>query len=561
MSFFKKRSKKEIEESLFFDYEEVKQKKVFYKTKKLKIDEHKPKKFFAHKLSDFYFKNNNFNVKKNSYSSKQVMIKTLSNLDKAGAKNALAYVINNSNDDFALCDDGTLKKVDELMKDWEQDFSNKKNAKEVWHLSFGIDERHSELNLEILKESVQEVMEKNFFEYKYALVIHSHQNRPHAHILINKNNKFNKKKLHLNKDEFKDFFTTLRNDFALALNSRGLEYHNHFKIENDLQKQITKLNKKDFSVDKNMNLELAKMCEAVDKKIKLRENKISKLADELKELYNLKNNELLMELARLKSLDDKHKKMYKLFRQIKETNLKIKDKQRQIKTLRKETSLLKNEFKKLDYQRDNFKSDEFDLSLKKKQALLDFLQKNLNHSKISLSTQRLINELELDVKFSSQNEDKNLSDDIKASLIVSSLLGKNNTSYDLIKSYKELENNLSNLRQSKVEYENYKEIETRLLQNEKIILDLMDKRFINLEQGFTKDIKLSGVKEFERLSTFLDKKNEYTIKNLYATLNKNNVDDTQESKSGGNKKEQDLSKKAVKKKSFVNDEFRGKGKF
>lgn len=561
MSFFKKRTKKEIEESLFFDYEEVKQRKVHYKKQKQKIEEQKPKKFFAHRLSDFYFSNNNFNVKKTSFSSKQVMIKTLSNLDKVGARNALEYVIKNSNDDFALCDDGSLKKVDELMNEWGQDFSNKKNAKEVWHLSFGIDEKHSELNLEILKESVQEVMEKNFFEYKYALVIHSHQNRPHAHILINKNNKFNKKKLHLKKDEFRDFFTTLRNDFALALNSRGLEYHNHFKIENDLQKQITKLQKKDFSFEKNMNLELAKMCESVDKKIKIKENKISKLADELKELYRLKNDELLMELARLKSLDDKHKKMYKLFRQIKEINLKIKDKQRQIKTLRKETSLLQSEYKKFDYQRDNFRSDEFELSLKKKQALLDFLQKNLNHSKISLATQKLINELELSIKLSENKDDKNLSDNIKASLIIASLLGKNNTSYDLIKTHKELNENLTNLRQSKVEKEHYKDIETRLLQNEKIILDLMSNRFVFLEQGFNKDIKLSQVKEFEKLSNFLQKDNEEDIKKLYSSL-KTNLDDTQESKSGsGYKKEQDLNKKATKKKNFVNDEFKSKGRW
>lgn len=561
MSFFKKRTKKEIEESLFFDYEEVKQRKVHYKKQKQKIEEQKPKKFFAHRLSDFYFSNNNFNVKKTSFSSKQVMIKTLSNLDKVGARNALEYVIKNSNDDFALCDDGSLKKVDELMNEWGQDFSNKKNAKEVWHLSFGIDEKHSEQTLQILRESVKEVMEKNFFEYKYAMVIHSHQNKPHAHILINKNNKFNKKKLHLKKDEFRDFFTTLRNDFALALNSRGLEYHNHFKIENDLQKQITKLQKKIFLFEKNMNLELAKMCESVDKKIKIKENKISKLADELKELYRLKNDELLMELARLKSLDDKHKKMYKLFRQIKEINLKIKDKQRQIKTLRKETSLLQSEYKKFDYQRDNFRSDEFELSLKKKQALLDFLQKNLNHSKISLATQKLINELELSIKLSENKDDKNLSDNIKASLIIASLLGKNNTSYDLIKTHKELNENLTNLRQSKVEKEHYKDIETRLLQNEKIILDLMSNRFVFLEQGFNKDIKLSQVKEFEKLSNFLQKDNEEDIKKLYSSL-KTNLDDTQESKSGsGYKKEQDLNKKATKKKNFVNDEFKSKGRW
>ena len=68
------------------------------------------------------------------------------------------------------------------------------------------------------------------------MVIHSHQSKPHAHILINKNNRFTKRKFHLNNKDFKGFFTMLRNDFAMALNSRGLEHHNHFKIEKDLQK-------------------------------------------------------------------------------------------------------------------------------------------------------------------------------------------------------------------------------------------------------------------------------------------------------------------------------------
>ncbi|KGI55496.1 coiled-coil domain-containing protein [Campylobacter sp. MIT 97-5078] len=540
MSFFKKRTKKEIEESLFFDYEQVRQKKIFYKKYKLKLEEDKPKNFFAHKLNDFYFSNNHFNVLQTSFSSKQVMIKTLSNLDKVGAKNAFSYVIRNSNDDFALCDDGSFKNIDELMKDWSQDFTNKKNSKEVWHLSFGIDEKQNDVNLEILKESVKEVMEKNFFEYKWAMVIHSHQSKPHAHILISKNNRFTKRKFHLNNKDFKDFFTMLRNDFAMALNSRGLEYHNHFKIEKDLQKQLSRLERKEFAFEKNMNVELALMCESISKKIKIKEQKIINLADELKLLYDFKNNELLAELTRLKSLDEKHKKMFKIFKQIKELNLKIKDKQRQIRTLRKESALLKDEYKKIDDERYNFKNNEFNLSIKKKQALLDFLQNNLNASKISLATQKLINELESDIKLHSEQSDINLKDNIKASLIVTSLLGKDNTSYDLIKSYKELNENLHNLRQSKLDKESYKSVEQRLEQNSQVILNFMENRFTNLEQDLQKNVSFVKVKEFEKISLFLDKKNEDLIKSFYASLNTNAPKEAETKAGGGYKKEQDL---------------------
>ena len=131
---------------------------------------------FNHFISVRSFISNYNNLQKNAKaksswikdSSKQVVVKTLSNLDKIGAKNALSYVIRNSDNDFALNQNGEPQSLREIMKDWSKDFTHKKNAKEVLHLAFCIDEQNDEYHTnEIkLKRAVEAVMQKNFFLYK-----------------------------------------------------------------------------------------------------------------------------------------------------------------------------------------------------------------------------------------------------------------------------------------------------------------------------------------------------------------------------------------------------------
>ena len=76
--YFKKRTKKEIEEALFLDFQEI-------KAKKLKQDKRQNfvsyKNFFAYTLSEHGIKTNQNNFFHNSFSSKQVVVKNLSNLD------------------------------------------------------------------------------------------------------------------------------------------------------------------------------------------------------------------------------------------------------------------------------------------------------------------------------------------------------------------------------------------------------------------------------------------------------------------------------------------------
>lgn len=170
---------------------------------------------------------------------KQVLVKNIGNCSKKRLENALRYTIKNS-DSKAVNQDEKEVGVDEILEDWKKDFSSKENSKEGWHLVFSINEEVNTKNMKTLEKAVKDTMEKNFFEYKYVLVKHTHQNNPHIHVIVNKNNIFTKKKLHFkDKDSFRDFFNTIKDDFAMALNyyDPKLKYINLSKHNRDLELQ------------------------------------------------------------------------------------------------------------------------------------------------------------------------------------------------------------------------------------------------------------------------------------------------------------------------------------
>lgn len=549
--FFKRPSKKEIEERLFFNFEEIKAKKIKKVERKNFISK---KNFFAYTLSELEAKIPRNNLFHQSFSSKQVVVKNLSNLDGIGASRAMDYVIRNSDEDFLINEKGEKKNFNALMSDWKRDFTNKKNAKEVWHLSFSIDERKTERNLKILEESVREVLEKNFFEYKYAYVLHTHQNKPHIHVLINKNNQFTKKKLHLQKDEFKDFFTTLRNDFAFALNLRGLEYHNHFKLEKDLKRQKERLGQYEI-FSQNAYDELIKLEEDLQRKIEMKEKKIQKEVEELKRLYDEKNNKLLKEISALKKLDEKHKKLYAFFRKLKNINMEIKKLQNEIKMLRNEITLMKKDKYHLMLEKDKYEryKDEQILKLEKKKALLFFYKNKLENKNLSKRALNTIKELEMDIDFYQNEGNKILQDKIKSALMTSALLSKKNNAFDLIKSHKELQRNLNFLRQGKFEGDGFKKIELRLKNNQEVIENFMEDCFKNLEKDLKHNPKFSKVKEFEKISQYLVKNNDEEIEKLYALFNKKVENKKEVSSGGGNKKKETKEKQEIKENLYDKD--------
>ena len=526
---------KERDEALFFDYKPIKSRKNFIKPNKVMLD--KLPEVFNHYISvGFLGAFGSFNkeqiqaahynkLNKKSFSSKQVVIKTLSNLDKHGAKNALAYVIHNSDTDFATTQDGELKTLKEIMNEWSKDFSHKKNAKEVLHLAFCIDETGGEYNQARLKNAVEAVMQKNFFLYKYAMILHAHQSKPHMHILINKNNIIDGQKFHLNNAEFKLFFNQLRNDFAQALNAQGLQYYNHYKIENDLSKITNEINQNSFISKRNVLNELTQLQVNVDKKIKAKQKKINNNEQELKELY-AKKDEIISDLVRLKNIDIKHKGLWKVFKDLKEVNACIKDKKASMTILNKELKTLRTDFNKFDYQKlvlRHEENQEFSNLIQKKKYL-SFITENLDRKTLTKSEINLkIRAIQKDITLSENNANEMIKERIKASLLTTSLLGKDNNAFNLTRAYNELNQNLAILKQSDLDKEFYIEFQQRLENNQNIILDLINQRFMLLskeldEKKQSKKLKLYQIKEYEKVSKFLNKDNALEIEHLYKLI-------------------------------------------
>lgn len=98
---------------------------------------------------------------------------------------------------FNVLDENRNKVQDSAMvlQSWSDDFiSSKANANLAWHLVFSIDEAVNKENIEILLKSTLDSLDISLNgEYKFIAAIHSHQNKPHCHIIVNKTNIFSKK--------------------------------------------------------------------------------------------------------------------------------------------------------------------------------------------------------------------------------------------------------------------------------------------------------------------------------------------------------------------------------
>lgn len=174
-------------------------------------------------------------------SKKQVVIKNIGNMKRSHLNNALGYCLKNSalsalllesNLDSGLAFNHLSELVgyEQILDDWSKDFSKHPNVNEALHLVFSLNEVPSQSALEILQCAVRESMQANMPEYKWVMIPHSHQNRPHIHVIINKTNIFSKKKLHFSsKLEIAEFFHILREDFVqnlFAYSQGRLDYTN-----------------------------------------------------------------------------------------------------------------------------------------------------------------------------------------------------------------------------------------------------------------------------------------------------------------------------------------------
>lgn len=376
------------------------------------------------------------------------------------------------------------------------------------------------------------------------MVIHSHQSKPHAHILLNKNNILDGQKFHLSNAEFKLFFNQLRNDFAMALNTQGLKYHNHYKIEQDLNKIQNQIKENNFTSKLNVFDEITKLEISINKKIKAQDKKVLSLKDDLQDL-NAKRNEIIKEIVRLKNIDILHKELWKVFKDLKEINALIADKKESIATINKEQRNLRADFKKIDYEKYALRAEqdkEFS-ALIQKQRYLDFITTNLDRKSLTKSEINLkIKAIQDDITLNQQTASETLKTRIKASLMTSALLDKNNNGFTLTRAYKDLEKNLILLKecglkmqdevwqdekdreQAQEYFTNYQQ---RLENNQALLLEFINQRFSLLQQELeskkqSKRLKLYQIKEYEKVSKFLSKDNEQEIQSLYKFIDEIN---------------------------------------
>lgn len=165
-------------------------------------------------------------------------------------ESGIAELMNESSLKYAIDHLGDYVTCEEIYNDWSKDFSNKKNSNEAMHLVFSINEPISKEIMYILENSVRDSVLANLPEYKWVMIPHSHQNQPHIHLILNKTNIFNKKKMHFDKrNEFVDLFESMKENFKYNLFSYSngkLDYtnevYNHEFRLNFINKNINKLN-------------------------------------------------------------------------------------------------------------------------------------------------------------------------------------------------------------------------------------------------------------------------------------------------------------------------------
>lgn len=447
--------------------------------------------------------------------SKQSVVKMIRNVSANGIKAVIDYTLKNSIDGLAFNEKGEKVSSEQIVKDWSKDFGTNKNSKDAWHLMFSINEPlDNERTLKALRESVEQVMASNFEGYKYSLVIHTHQNNPHAHVVMNKRNLETKKKIHFNSNsELKEFFDELRTNFAFHLSCRGLKYENKHSLQKDLKEEFTKIkssvnipldeyNAKDrlrdyyFKMQERNNADFV----ATDTRIRVLKNE----CDELK-----KSNDELLELY-LQYVKKRNKRSYKLARELKEQNKILRAKRKEIFAEIKKIQHIEFNAKRLnDWQMSNYKDESKSVVLLEN-FVYNFHKlypKNKGASKADFENLQKVKKAIAELRGRKDDNAKKYLDD---SLLLTRMLGNNESLFKLGNKLEVLDKNLYILKISNFEADEALAWEKRLKWNKEFLLDVCEKRFKVVEQKLLNSEKIDKndflFKEYFKGVELLDKK-------------------------------------------------------
>ncbi|WP_100979005.1 relaxase/mobilization nuclease domain-containing protein [Helicobacter pylori] len=230
---------------------------------------------------------------------KQVVIKNIGNMTRLYSKRAMDYIAKHGD----LVRDEFFNEINynDIAEQWNEQFEklleNKSRVKNcALHLVFSIDENCNEKNLKVLELSVYQTLTNTLgYDYPFIMKLHTHQNNPHVHVIINKTNKITNKQLRFHsKDSCKEFYHTLRETFKdyLFANSKGeLQYSNTPNIYRAIKNIETELdalekqarNNKSFRHENYFYKVLGSATSQIES-LKKRENALSDHLDSLKNL-------------------------------------------------------------------------------------------------------------------------------------------------------------------------------------------------------------------------------------------------------------------------------------
>ena len=454
----------------------------------------------------------NISSKLNHNKAKQVFVKNIANMDRLHTKNALSYALTKSENSFLMNEKGEELSLKELIKDWSKTYATREHAKEAWHLVFSVDENHlNEKSIRALRESVKETMSMNFFGHKYAMILHNHQSKPHIHVILNKYNFLEHKRLHFQKrTDIKYFFSHLREDFSYALRARGLNYENKNPLEKDLRLAYEKSQNQEQKINTDAQFAIrelyAQFNEKFQKEIQLKRQKITHLQDEYE---NMKKTHAKLEELLEQYIRHKNKKMFALYKELKEHSKEMSLKSKECIREIKHFNTLHYKLQYSQQKQNEHYKEQFQNVLAKRNFLQNYERLFPRHKGASKSEIQNYYRVKKSLQLSQKEAEKTLKN--YSENFYKDLFYENTNLFVLQKQYKSLDENLYRLKSADFFLKEKAEPFIQLLQkNKAFIKECSEKRFAKiekavLEKNFGKNQFL--LKEYTFACEFLQKEN------------------------------------------------------
>lgn len=156
-------------------------------------------------------------------------------------KNSLYYISKEA--EYLKNEDGEIVKVTDVLKDWDESLSKDPKHSEGMHFIFSIDEDKTLKNIDAMEKAAKDTLSLFFSDYRYTYGVHTHQGKPHVHVILNKHNiHTNKKFTFKTKQDTREFFHDMRENFKDNLNryNDDFNYKNYYRVEKNLVQVMLK---------------------------------------------------------------------------------------------------------------------------------------------------------------------------------------------------------------------------------------------------------------------------------------------------------------------------------